>query len=68
MPCARGSPAIAVRSLTHEMRPTLQEWLLANRERFVTFMLEEIVDVAIASGYPRDEVNQCFNRKDRRYI
>lgn len=68
--CGRGCHAIAARLSIHDsaLRLSLQDWLLERREQFSTFMLEEIADLAVCAGYSRQEVDQCFNRKDRRFM
>lgn len=37
-------------------RLEFRDWLERNNERFITFTLDEIADIAIASGYNREEV------------
>jgi len=56
MRCGRGLHATAARLSIHD-RLSLQDWLLENREQFSTFMLEEIADIAVCSGYSRKEVD-----------
>ena len=69
MRCGRGFNATAAKLSTHDApRLPLKDWLLENQERFSTFMLEEIADLAMCSGYSRQEVDQWFNKKDRRFI
>lgn len=35
----------------------LEKWLELNRERFITYTLKEVADVAIASGFSQDDVD-----------
>lgn len=39
-----------------------QNWLEANKDHFTTYSLEEIHDIAIASGQDRIEVAQWFTK------
>jgi hypothetical protein len=49
-------------------RFTLNQWLQAKREQFVTFTIEEIAEMAIACGYTEDEVNHSILKRDRRFL
>ena len=45
---------------------TFREWLQEHREQFITFTIEEIADVALASGYSRREVGEWMGKSDGR--
>lgn len=47
---------------------TFREWLQEHREQFITFTLQEIGDVALASGFTRQEVSEWLQRNDPRYL
>ena len=67
MPCARGLSAIAARLSIHE-RPSLEEWLISHREEFITFMLEEVAQIALISGYAQEDVDRWLYHKEQRFI
>jgi hypothetical protein len=35
-----------------------QKWLLRNQDRFKTYSLAEIAELAVACGFPREEIVQ----------
>lgn len=49
-------------------RFTFNEWLLEHRENFITYSMEEIAEIALASGYSRAEVDAWMDRKCTRLI
>lgn len=49
-----------------DSRP-FDQWLYDNSDRFVTFTLEEIADIAIATGYSKEDVTTWHVKlRDRR--
>ena len=40
------------------VKPNVKEWLQLNRERFITFSIEEIADTALVAGFSKEEVDR----------
>ena len=49
-------------------RYTLNQWLQAKREQFITYTIEEIAELALACGYTEKEVEASILKRDRRFL
>lgn len=49
-------------------RRTINQWLQAHREQFITYMIEEIAQVALASGFTQKEVDASILKNDPRFL
>lgn len=73
MRCARAWPASAAKwwMLKDAMvieRYTLNQWLQAKREQFVTYSIEEIAELAITCGFTKEDVDHSILKQDRRFL
>lgn len=49
-------------------RYTLNQWLQAKREQFVTYSIEEIAELAITCGFTKEDVDHSILKQDRRFL
>ena len=49
-------------------RFTFKEWLLEHKEKFLTFTIREIADIALMSGYSQEEIERWMTGKKKYYI
>lgn len=58
-----------VRLITMSLpRFTFKEWLLEHKEKFLTFTIREIADIALMSGYSQEEIERWMTGKKKYYI